>query len=87
MVVLNAEKYLSFFDGLDIDHQQKEELIRTLWSFTEDQVDKAFGLHPAQQCRGKRREFNLQSQAPILDSIGNVQTNYSRKSTTLKEAS
>ncbi len=52
----NLETYLPYMDGLDLTLAQKKEIIRTVWSFMESQVDQAFGVHPVQDildCREK----------------------------------
>ena len=65
---LNIEKYRLYLEGLELTRAQKEELIRTVWSFMEAAVDKAFGLHPVQQICGRRDIKNLQKPFPSLES-------------------
>lgn len=65
------ETYLPFLDGYQMSREEKEDLIRTVWSFLESYADQAFGLHPAQQIGGYSEDFNLRSQAEFLDSKDN----------------
>ncbi len=47
---IDIKKYRKYVDDFDLTEGQKVELIQTVRSIMESFVDKAFGLHPVQQC-------------------------------------
>ncbi len=44
----DIDKYMPMLDEFDLTHEQKIELIHTLWGIMTGFKDKAFGLDPAQ---------------------------------------
>ena len=65
---LDVEKYLHHLDDPNLSRAQKEQIIRTVWSFMEAFVDQAFGLHPVQKIYGRAANDNLQNQKTPIDS-------------------
>ncbi len=66
-MLLDVDDYMDCLDTLDLTREQKEEIIRVVWSFMEAEVDRAFGLHPVQKCCGHAVNDNLQSPSTSLD--------------------
>jgi len=61
-------KYRQYIDGFNLTETQKRELVQTtVWSTMESFVDKAWGMHPVQQCTD-RAERGLQDSRRILES-------------------
>ncbi|MGH1439774.1 MAG: hypothetical protein ACRBBR_06660 [Cellvibrionaceae bacterium] len=48
---LDIEEYLPLLKNHNISPEQKEIIIRTIWSFAEAMVDEAFNVHPIQQAK------------------------------------
>ncbi len=63
---LDIEKYRKYVEGFDLTEEQKTELIKSVWTIMESFVDRAFGLHPAQQCReySQRDTLHARRKAP-----------------------
>lgn len=68
MKTLDINKYRKYVDDYDLTEEQKVELLQTVWSIMESFVDRAFGLHPVQQCQKDCSEKDLQSPAEIVES-------------------
>lgn len=58
IMTMDLEKYRKYVDHFDITEAQKVDLIHTVARILESVIDRAFGLHPDQQCLEKRREEN-----------------------------
>ena len=65
---LDINKYRKYVDDYDLTEEQKSEMLNSIWSIMESFVDKAFGLHPVQQCQKDFPENDLQSPAEIVES-------------------
>ena len=65
---LDIDKYWKYVDDFDLTKQQKIELLKTVWSIMESFADRAFGLHPVQQCRDHSPEKDLQSPRKSVES-------------------
>lgn len=68
IMTLNINKYRKYVDDFDLPEDKKVELLQTVWSIMESFVDKAFGLHPVQQCREYTLEKDLQGPIKALKS-------------------
>jgi len=76
---LDCKKYLPFLDGINISVNRKKEILRTVWQFTESQVDIAFQMHPVQQAMSDAGKTVAASQQLRLDSeSGNVKEYFNR---------
>lgn len=64
----DIDKYLPMLDGMDLNKEQKIELIHDLWHIMQSFVDRAFGMHPLQQLRNKTLNSDLQESILRLDS-------------------
>ena len=64
----DMKKYLPMLDEFDMSHEHKVQFIHDLWRIMESFVDRAFGIHPTQQCGNKDRGFDLQDSIKSLDS-------------------
>ena len=71
----DIDKYMPYLDEYDLPRAQKEDIIRTVWTFVESYADLEFGLHPSQQIGGYHGEFNLQSQGGFLYSKVSTKNN------------
>lgn len=47
-MTLDIEKYMPYLDGYDMPFERKEEIVRIICNFAQEQVDIAFGQHPVQ---------------------------------------
>lgn len=70
----DINKYLPMLDGMDLTHEQKIELIHDLWHIMQNFVDRAFGVHPLQQCRDKNKISDLHDSTKCIESIPSPQT-------------
>lgn len=70
----DINKYLPMLDGMDLSREQKIKLIHDLWHIMQSFVDRAFGVHPLQQCRGINYKSDLQDldESINLNSIINA---------------
>ena len=66
----DLQTYRSYVDGFDLTEEQKAELIHTVWSIMESFVDRAFGLHPVQQCRAAASGVDSNAGRESVDSSG-----------------
>lgn len=64
----DINKYLPMLEGLDLSHEKKIDLIHDLWRIMEGFVDRAFGIHPSQQCSDKNHKTDLQDSLKDLES-------------------
>ena len=76
---MDINKYRKYVDDFDLTEKQKVELIQTVRSIMESFVDKAFGIHPVQQCQkdlqspvnavksGKSQNYLEKKSAPQLE--------------------
>lgn len=65
---LDLEKYRHYVEGFNLTKAQEDELLLTVWSMMEAGADRAFGLHPVQQCKPKQAEKDLQPPTNTVDS-------------------
>jgi len=64
----DMNKYLPMLDDFDMSHEHKIQFIHDLWRIMESFVDRAFGIHPTQQCGKKNSGLGLQDSIKSLDS-------------------
>jgi len=64
----DVNRYLKMMEDWDMTHDAKIQFIHELWHIMESFVDRAFGIHPTQQCRDKNRQIDLQDSSKELES-------------------
>lgn len=67
-IEIDVERYQAVLDEMDGMPEQKEALIRALWSVIVNFVDLGFGVHPVQQVCGQPHKGLAQSANPDSDS-------------------
>ncbi|MFG6568829.1 hypothetical protein [Sulfitobacter sp. 1A13679] len=53
ILTVDAERYQSYLDGVDMTQAQKEEFLQALWSIMFTFVALGFEVHPLQEVCGK----------------------------------
>lgn len=69
----DINKYLPMLNDMDLSREQKIELIHDLWHIMQNFVDRAFGVHPLQQCRDKKEFSDLHDSTKCIESIPSPQ--------------
>ena len=64
---LDVERYRSYVDGLDISEEKKIELIRSVWLFLQNSLDRAVGDDPVQICLELQANKDGQDSANMID--------------------
>ena len=63
------EKYRPLLSNLDLSEEQKDDLLRTMWSITQSCIDRSFGEDPVQQVSCKQ-EFDKQAHGKATENLG-----------------
>jgi hypothetical protein len=69
-VEVDLAKYQSFIDDPSLTPEQREDVIKTIWSIIINFVDLGFGVHPMQEVCGKD-DTDL-DHSGVLDSDSNT---------------
>lgn len=64
----DIDKYMPMLEEFDLTHEQKIELIHTLWGIMTGFKDKAFGLDPAQHIIALRDQKNHENRNSAIRS-------------------
>jgi hypothetical protein len=62
MTMPDIERYRAHVAGIDLPQSQKDEMILIVWRIMQDFVDRAYGTHPAQQCKAILHEKTLDTE-------------------------
>lgn len=76
----DLNKYRHHLDGTDLSEAQKAQLIHELFAIMEAFADRAFGLHPAQQCRVILPAMDSSEAKDQLDSLSGSRTSQFKQS-------
>ena len=67
---LDMEKYRRLAHPFNLSEQERDELIKELWTTLESFVDRSFGRHPLQQYGNSSGHNDLQGSLESLESKG-----------------
>ncbi len=81
------EDYLSDLEGLDLNEDEKRELIATVWIMIDTLLRIEFGLDPTQQIWGQKPDNPGVSRGSVVDLEHSNKTTFDRVSGVGSEAS
>jgi hypothetical protein len=62
MSVPDIERYRLHVENINAPQAQKDEVIKIVYRIMQDFVDRAFGVHPAQQCKVLSQQKSLDTE-------------------------
>lgn len=69
IVEIDVQKYQAYLDNPNIDDDQKEEIVRAVWSIMVSFMELGLGVHPVQQACGQL-EKDLDPEATVDSDKG-----------------
>lgn len=83
VLTVDIGKYQALLDDCDLSEEQKEEVLRALWSIVVTFVELGFGVHPLQEVCGQDSEESFPWAKDAFDRVksdGMVETQDDRDS-------